>query len=48
MTIRLLQKAVNLGWNTYWSGRKILRSTSVDAPKRRAGGYEGAATGRRL
>ena len=42
----ILQKAVNMGWYTYQAGRAAFRSAGI--PKRHAGGYEGASTGRRL
>ena len=41
----ILQKAVNLGWHAYQAGRAVV---SAGIPKRHAGGYEGAANGRRL
>ena len=43
----ILQKTVNVGWQAYQIGRRAF-SSAVDLPKRRAGGYEGASSGRRL
>ncbi len=44
----LLQQVFNVGWNAFQAGRQAFRSSPEEMPKRQAGGYEGAASGRRL
>ncbi len=43
-----LQRMVNVGWHAFHAGRNALGSRSEEMPKRKAGSYEGAASGRRL
>ncbi len=43
-----LQRMVNAGWHAFHAGRNALGSRSEEMPKRQTGGYEGAASGRRL